>query len=184
MTDQDKSPRRARSAFRADGSSTGLPGGRLINALWATMNERHDTPAQLAEVLGVTYVYLMMLARGDKPVPALKHDVLVRAAEYLGIPTVQAFLWAGIIQPSDFVRAGSLPEKIKAVRRAMLTDPIWSGYAGTEEDWDATPIHVQLFACLLYERAARTQFFSDVSVDFDEAVSHALSTVQDQGSQN
>ncbi len=131
-------------------------GAALIAALWERMSERGHTPKELAEALGITYVYLMALARGEKPIQQLGREVLKRAAEYLRTPVAQAYLLAGALTPEDFVLVPSLDERIERIREAMTHDAMWCGLALTDEVWRQTPQEARLLICMLYEQSAKT----------------------------
>jgi transcriptional regulator with XRE-family HTH domain len=131
-------------------------GAALIATLWERMGERAHTPKELAEALGITYVYLMALARGEKPIQQVSREVLKRAADYLNVPVAQAYLLAGALTPEDFVLMPSLDERIERVRDAMRHDAMWCGLALSDEVWRKTPQEARLLICMLYEQAAKT----------------------------
>ena len=92
-TQKKQSPSKARekNAPPAEAQAT-PPGAALIARLWEEMAKRGHTTHELAEALGITYVYLMKLASGEKPIFQLGRETLLRAAEYLAIPAAQAGL--------------------------------------------------------------------------------------------
>ena len=132
------------------------PGAALIARLWEEMAKRGHTTHELAEALGITYVYLMKLASGEKPIFQLGRDTLLRAAEYLAIPAAQAYLLAGALSPEDFVLTPTLEERMARVREAMVHDAMWCGLALSDALWAKTPQEARLLICLLYEQAAKT----------------------------
>jgi len=132
------------------------PGAALIARLWDEMTKRDQTTHQLAESLGITYVYLMKLASGEKPIFQLGRETLVRAAEYMAIPVAQAYLLAGALNIEDFVLMPTLDERFARVREAMVHDPMWCGLALSDDVWQQTPQEARLLICLLYEHSAKT----------------------------
>jgi transcriptional regulator with XRE-family HTH domain len=132
------------------------PGAALISQLWDEMAKRGQTTHQLAESLGITYVYLMKLASGEKPIFQIGRETLVRAAEYMAIPVAQAYLLAGALSIEDFVLTPTLDERVAQVREAMLHDAMWCGLALSAEVWQQTPQEARLLICMLYEQAAKT----------------------------
>ncbi len=131
-------------------------GAALIASLWEEISKRGDTPKALAEHLGITYVYLMALARGEKPIPQVGREVLKRAADYLGTPVAQAYLLAGALNPEDFVLNPSMDERMARIKDAMTHDAMWCGLALTQEVWEQTPREARLLICMLYEQSAKT----------------------------
>ena len=154
---KDTHPRRTRKASASGAKTSQSPAGAaLIASLWERMSERGHTPKELAKFLGITYVYLMALARGEKPIPQVGRDVLKRAADYLGTPVAQAYLLAGALNPEDFVLSPTMDERIAHIREAMTHDAMWCGLALTDEIWQKTPHEARLLICMLYEQAAKT----------------------------
>jgi transcriptional regulator with XRE-family HTH domain len=132
------------------------PGAALISQLWDEMAKRGQTTHQLAESLGITYVYLMKLASGEKPIFQIGRETLVRAAEYMAIPVAQAYLLAGALSIEDFVLTPTLDARVAQVRGAMVHDAMWCGLALSDEVWQQTPQEARLLICMLYEQAAKT----------------------------
>ncbi len=132
------------------------PGAALISQLWDEMAKRGQTTHQLAESLGITYVYLMKLASGEKPIFQIGRETLVRAAEYMAIPVAQAYLLAGALSIEDFVLTPTLDERVAQVREAMVHDAMWCGLALSDDVWQQTPQEARLLICMLYEQAAKT----------------------------
>lgn len=158
MTTSEKQPSsktRGKKAPRADEQAAPL-GAALIARLWEEMSRRGHTTKQLAETLGITYIYLMALARGEKPIYQLGRDILERAAEYLKTPVAQAYLMAGVLSPEDFVLTPSLEDRMARVREAMAHDSMWCGLELSDAQWTKTPQEARLLICMLYEQAAKT----------------------------
>jgi len=153
--EQANSKTRGKKAPRADEPAS-PPGAALIARLWEEMSRRGHTTKQLADTLGITYIYLMALARGEKPIYQLGRDVLVRAAEYLNSPVAQAYLLAGVMSPEDFVLTPTLDDRMARVREAMAHDSMWCGLELSDAQWAKTPQEARLLICMLYEQAAKT----------------------------
>jgi len=157
---EDKKEKPLRRTRKASASSAKTPespvGTALIATLWERMSERGHTSKELAKHLGITYVYLMALARGEKPIPQVGREVLKRAADYLGTPVAQAYLLAGALNPEDFVLSPTMDERIARIRDAMTHDAMWCGLALTDEVWQQTPREARLLICMLYEQSAKT----------------------------
>jgi hypothetical protein len=72
---KDKPAQQSRKAASAAKTPESPIGAALIASLWERMGERGHTTKELAESLGITYVYLMALARGEKPIPQVGREV-------------------------------------------------------------------------------------------------------------
>lgn len=168
MSDKNDSPGKHRHVKQVQAEEGNVPGAALIAALWSKMGQNNETPTELASHLGITYTYLMALARGGRPIPQVTRPVLVKAASYLNIPVAQAYLLADALLPEDFVFLPTLDEKIRRIYDAMINDPLWMGYALSPKQWAGLDLSAKLLICLLYERASRTQFFSETEVPSDQ----------------
>lgn len=129
-----------------------MKGGRLIADLWRKMHENKQSPKNLASELGVTYVYLMALARGEKSVPGIDRRVIEACARYLEVPVSQVYLLADIIRPEDFFIEHSLDQKLAATYRTMRESPIWRGYTPSEATWNGLPLEVRLLVAAMFDR--------------------------------
>ena len=66
-------------------------------------NIRNQSMQELASQIGISYVYLMALARGDRPTETMTRRVFDGFAAYLSISVAQAYLFSGALKPSDFL---------------------------------------------------------------------------------
>lgn len=162
---KDNNPKTRTYHRKPDSEKEAAPGAALMAALWNKMNHRGETPAELASHLGITYAYLMALARGERPIPQVSRAVLVAAAAYLRVPTAQAYLLSEALLTEDFVYVPTVEEKIKRIYEAMLNDPLWMGYALKGDTWENLTLDAKLLVCLLYEKSSRTQFFGETEVE-------------------
>lgn len=135
----------------------------LIRALWHSMSKRNHTVHGLAAVLDVTYGYLLALARGERPVNMVSHDILVRAAEYLQIPVAQAYVWAGVLQPSDFYNARSLRFELDNLYEDLMTNTGINMFAPSRDVWETLPDSAKLTIGLLYEKVREKQFITQIN---------------------
>jgi hypothetical protein len=136
----------------------------LIAMLWNKMTLSEETPRELAEHLQISYVYLMALARGERPLDKADRKVFVMAASYLGIPVAQAYLLGGALQPSDFLVESTTSAKISQIFDRLKSDPEWGGFAPSSNVFGKLPKDVKILVCLLYERAAQTSDLTAVLV--------------------
>lgn len=142
-----------------------FPGKQLIAALWMQMTERGETTKDLAVHLGIAYPYLMALARGERPVPGVDRGVLVKAANYLSVPVVSAYIMAEALDPTDFVNHSTMDQRIRDAISQMQRHPDWCGHAPSKATWAALHKNVKLFICMLFEKATGTEIFDYATID-------------------
>jgi hypothetical protein len=131
----------------------------LMSKLWEQAAANNHSLTELADLLDISYPYLMALARGERPPEKMDRDHLVSAAKYLNLPVGQVYLLAGSLTPEDFIFEPTKDEKMQHALAAMRNDPLWAAYAPNKNVWQHVDPSVKLLICLLYERAARTSFF-------------------------
>lgn len=154
---------------------TGLPESTpLIQMLWKKAAEKGMTTRSLAGVLGISYPYLMHLAnpkniRSTDGPRGLDKEVLRRAANFLEIPVVQAYVLANILKPEDFFYKPSLSDKLEAAYRHMLGNGLWCGFAPSQAQWAAMTDDLKLSFVMLYEQTANRGFLDRTQVPVPQA---------------
>lgn len=136
----------------------------LIAMLWNKTTLSNETPRELASRLQISYVYLMALARGERPVSSADRKIFVSAAKYLGIPVAQAMLHGGALQPADFLVEATASDKISNVFGRMKNDPEWGGFTPELRVLEKSPKDIKILICLLYERVAQTSELTSVTI--------------------
>lgn len=124
----------------------------LMSYLAAEAQNRNETPAELAKRLGIGYVYLTQLLRGKKDTAGLGRKILVAAAEYLDVPIAEVYLWAGVLQPTDFVHEGKFKAMSGEQFDVMSRHPQWGGFMPTRKEWDAMSDRARLLVVLAFEQ--------------------------------
>lgn len=124
-----------------------------MSYLAAEAQSRNETPSELAKQLGIGYVYLTQLLSGKKDPSKLGRDILVAAARYLDVPVAEAYLWAGALKPTDFVREREGEFKIPSgdAFEVMSRHPNWGGFMPSKKEWKAMPQGAKLFITLIFE---------------------------------
>ena len=133
--------------------------------LWQKMTVADETPRELASHLKISYVYLMALARGVRPIEKADRAVYVTAAKYLQLPVAQIYLLAGALSAEDFVLKEQLTSKINNTIEQMRIDPKWCGYVPPKAAFSKTPESVKTLLCLVYEDASKQSVMSSVLVE-------------------
>lgn len=122
----------------------------LLRALVAEATRRGDTLAELARALGVTYERLAQWRRGDAEISRATRAVHVRAATYLGLPTVLILVMSGLAGISDFVwpDKDSLRDRVTHEIERLRQDPYMGAFVPSELA-NAEPA-VKLFVTFLF----------------------------------
>ncbi len=146
----------------------------LTHALMTRMAENGHTTKDLAVELGITYPYLMALARQERKFCDAGRAVLAKSAKYLEVPVAQAYVLSGAMDPKDFFFEDKLPSEVASLYRSLASHKMWSGFCPSEKEWAAMPEKARLLVCLLFQEATQQTFLSSMSVEIpEEAVANA-----------
>lgn len=126
----------------------------LMSYLAAEAQSRGHTPVELAKQLGIGYVYLTQLLSGKKDTARLGREVLVAAANYLDVPVAEAYLWAGVLLPTDFVHEGKFKAMSGEQFDVMSRHPHWGGFMPTRDEWNSLSERSKLLIVMAFEQAA------------------------------
>lgn len=132
-------------------------GSALIHQLWVTMAEKGETPRELCDVIGITYSYLMLLAKGERSASGLSKENLRNVAAYLGVPTSQAALMSEFFRPVDFFLEATIQERIELVVKELKRDTLLGGFALKDDVWHSLPISAKLLIAVLFENGGKTK---------------------------
>jgi hypothetical protein len=149
-------------------SNTNVVTNNLIVQALNQANSRGDSKNTLAELVGMTYVYFMALARGERPVDQMNRKYFVGFANYLQIPIAQAYLLGGALLPSDFLVKETAPALMGNVFTRMRSDSQWGGFVPTNAALSELDNDTKHLICLLYERLVGTSSINSVYVHEDD----------------
>lgn len=150
--------------MKAVSSNASTYENRLITMLWNKMNSEEETPRELAAHLNISYVYLMALSRGDRPICKADRKIFVDMARYLNLPVAQVYLLSGTMKPEDFVVEETIESKFGNLFEKMRSDSQWAGFVPTDKQIEKLPTDVKILLGLLYERATNETTISAVVV--------------------
>lgn len=126
----------------------------LMSYLVAEAQKRNDSLKELAAHLGIGYPYLAKLCKGDSDTAKIGRPVLVAAAKYLDVPIAEVYLWAGVLQPTDFVHEGEFKAISGDPFDVISRHPQWGGFMPARKEWDAMSPRARQMVVLAFERAS------------------------------
>lgn len=131
---------------------------RLLRALRQQAERRGHTQIELAQHLGVTSGYLIMLRSGARDVSHISLDFARACAAYLETSTLNVLLLAGSLDVSDFSEPGA-PEKrrLREGLQALREDPLYGAYVDAPV-LESLPRQVQQLLVSVYEEACQRDF--------------------------
>lgn len=146
------------------GTQSQAGGNLLFHMLLSHASDHNESTKDLADHLGITYGHLMVIARGERPVNGLSINALRNAANYLHISLAQAYVWAGILSPSDFYSTRTVREELDRLYVDLIHDNTVSMFAPDRAEWDALPERSKLTIALMYEALRHRNYLSMLNV--------------------
>lgn len=131
-----------------------IAGGALINLIRERAREESRDNKWLANLMGLSYPYANSILAGAKPIGAIPRERLSAIGSWLGIPAVQVYLLAELMEPKDFFVETSLEDRLMHVYKTMGSDPDWRGFMPSIEEWNSSPLNMRLALSIMYERAS------------------------------
>jgi transcriptional regulator with XRE-family HTH domain len=128
----------------------------LILELEQEIRTRGHTVLEFAERSGISYSYAASLVNGNRKTNHLSRDYLTKIANYLNIPTAQAFLLAEVMEPCDFALKKELLSADQKMAVAMQEHAKWKGFAPKKEEWELLSDNIKAFIVFLFEEASLT----------------------------
>lgn len=144
-------------------------GSRLLAVINRVMAKNNHTIEDVAAVLNISPVYLRAIASGSRSFADVDRSILRCAAEYVGMPVAQVFLLSDAMNPEDFFFARTVEDEVNAAREAMITNPVWSGYAPSSEEWANSTLRQKIFVTMLFEAATGQTFLTSAEIPMPEA---------------
>ncbi len=131
-----------------------IEGEALIEAIRARANELRMDVREVADRVGVSYVYMTSLLSGGRRFGGLDDDKKRALAKFLGLPMVQVLVLCDSLRAEDFAVEQDLGDRLRLSFRKLQMDPVYCVTAPTSEEWEQMPISGKLMLALLYERVA------------------------------
>lgn len=144
----------------------------LMRMLYKKMHEEGMEPPQLARILGISHSYLRSLLNENRATNGprgLDSATIRRAADFLEMPVVTAYVLAGILAPEDFFYKPTLADSVEAAYHDMENNGLWAAFAPSKRTWAKLPKHVKLTIAVLYEQVANKSFLETAVVPLDYA---------------
>lgn len=136
----------------------------LINLLWEKMASEGITPTQLADRLGISYPYLMLLRRGERKTEEISMRTIRQMAEFLDLPALMVMQLAGIVVPLDFYYRPTLQSQIEMAYSELRSDPKFGGFAPERQDWDSLTDNMKLLVAVLFQNGRKTAILDPVEI--------------------
>lgn len=138
-----------------------LPPTRLMAVLAARASDENLANADLAEKIGVSYPYLMLLLSGGRDTRNLSRKMLMNCASYLGIPVAEAYLLAGVLEPTDFVCNESFEQMKWPMYDAIASNPLYGPFMPTRQEWHSLSDPLKLLVIFSFEQATGIKLIKD-----------------------
>lgn len=148
---------------------------QLIVQVKTLMGRRNIDARQLSEILGLSYSHVVGILAGDRWLGGGNKENVQKFATFLNVPVLQVYVWCGVLSPEDCVVTHVLKEQLALALRKMELDPAVGILAPRQEDWDETPVNVQLAFMMMYETYSKQTLLEHAQMELpDDAFNKPL----------
>lgn len=130
----------------------------LVRMILVNAAENDLSQVEVADDLGISYQYWRSLANGNRPIHGADHKIFQAAARLLGIPTAQAYLLSGRMQPSDFFIDTGAAQLVKETMKMIRNDPEWTGYLPSQKKLNESNEDLLVLLSMVYLKTKQIDF--------------------------
>jgi transcriptional regulator with XRE-family HTH domain len=141
---------------------------QLIRHLSNKMETDGLNQGQLAERIGTSASYITSIFSGYRWVARSDRSVIDALALYLGVPTVQIFIWSNYFSLLDLCVEDSLSRRLDSIHEQMMEDPLVRHIVPPKKDWLSCPLNTQISFVKLYEMAARDALLAYANLEMQD----------------
>ena len=110
---------------------------------------------QLAALLGVQPNHFSAMMGGRRWIGSVRDEVLVKIAQFLNVSKAVVYLWAEILQPSDFFPQDASELLVRRVGEQLVDDPSASGLVRSLSEWESWPDRSRFVIATFYTELQR-----------------------------
>jgi hypothetical protein len=152
----------------------------LLQAIADKMDERGHTGAHLAEALGMSASFVTAIQGGYRWVAKTNESSIKAIAKYLGVGTLQVYIWSGLFAAEDMVVSDDLPETMKNIYELMFKEPLIRHIVPSKSEFFAWPQSAQLRYVMLFEMIHNKRLLEHATVPVKKAVAKNLKFILDR----
>lgn len=141
----------------------------LIERISQRMLENGLNQGALAKRLGITPSYITSMFNGFRWVPKSDRRVIDAIAEYMDVPVIQVFVWAGFFGPADMVVENNLTERLAVAFKVISSDPLVRHITPPLSEWNTWDNKTKLRFVLLYEIMSSKVLMDHAAIEYKDS---------------
>lgn len=123
----------------------------LANAIRVKNAEKGAILKDTAKTLGISYIHMSSLMRGERSFAGLDAETQNALAKYLVITKGQLLVLAGTLTKDDLLTT-SFDDKTEQTFQKIKSDSRWNTLGLGQQDIDSASMRLRLFIALIYEK--------------------------------
>lgn len=141
----------------------------LIDRLNQRMVQDGLNQGTLARRINVTPSYITSIFSGFRWVPKSDRRVINAIAEYMEVPVLQIFIWAGFFGPSDLIVENDLSSRLNAYFQTITNDPMVRHISPPASEWKKWDDKTKLRYVMLYEVTASRALLEHSKMEYSDS---------------
>lgn len=97
-------------------------GAELIKALYEKAANKGEWTSEIADAVGISNSYFSSIVSGEGKVSSLNRDHLVNIQKYLGVPLIQVYVMADILNAEAFMRTDTIDDQMNLTYDLIKND--------------------------------------------------------------
>lgn len=127
-------------------------GKPLIDAIHKRKWDLGVTTQEAATAIELSPPYFQAMLSGTRPIQSMSDSAKRKLAGWLGVSTVDVYIMAETLEPSDFLVEQDLGDRMRLTLLKMSDDPTVRQFAPSKDEWESLSERSRFFICMLYER--------------------------------
>jgi transcriptional regulator with XRE-family HTH domain len=151
-----------------DFTSTQKP---FLEALEAAMRQQNMSLEELANRLDIPYSYIIAIKNGNRTIGRADSARVEKFATFLKVPPIQIYVWAGELEPRDFIFTDDLDQRLTLAYDRMAKDPVMITILPKKTEWKNPikwPINTKVALVRIYELLFQELLLEHATGNFDK----------------
>ncbi len=143
----------------------------FLEALEAAMRLQNMNLEDLAKKLDIPYSYIVAIKNGNRTIGRADPARVEKFAKFLKVPPIQIYIWAGELEPRDFIFTDDLEKRLVLAYDRMAKDPVMVTILPKKAEWKNPvkwPINTKVAFVRVYELLFQELLLEHATGNFDK----------------
>lgn len=139
-------------------------GAELIKALYDKASVVGEWTPEIADAVGLSTSYFSSIVSGERKVSSLNRDHLVNIQKYLGVPLIQVYVMADILNAEAFMRTDTIDDQMNLAYDLIKNDQEWSFLLPKKSTWDESSFAMKAIIALMYQKISSARIVEEIKL--------------------